>query len=208
MTFASSIKDGPGRLLLSPVLGLILGLGIAVAPDAAKADDFLFKGKPIHPACVHALVTNLEGDPLPVPLVVSLAGCMASPRAEIAIRHEENEAIEIQDEALLGGAAFGYRVMSQLTDELFIIGTRLTSADGTKHVSLAVIDIVERPMFNLGAVMQVPALELLALVPLPKSESMNFRRSGNVVQVKVGSGPNAFDRTVDLSPLVKAIKKR
>jgi hypothetical protein len=208
MIIASSIKDGPGRLLLSPVLGLILGLGIAVAPDAAKADDFLFKGKPIHPACVHALVTNLEGDPLPVPLVVSLAGCMASPRAEIAIRYEENEAIEIQDETLLGGAAFGYRVMSQLTDGLFIIGTRLTSTDGTKHVSLAVIDIVERPMFRLGAVMQVPALELLALVPLPKSESMNFRRSGNVVQVKVGSGPNAFDRTVDLSPLVKAIKKR
>jgi len=203
MAFTRLIRDESGRLLL----GLILGLGMALTPNTAEADDFLFKGNPIHPACVHALVTNLEGDPLPVPLVVSLAGCMASPRGEIAIRYDA-EAIEIQDETLLGDVTFGYRVLSQLTNELFIIGIRRTSADGTKQISLAVIDIVERPMFRLGAVMQIPALELLALVPLPKSESMNFRRSGNVVQIKVGSGPNAFDRTVDLSPLVKARKKK
>jgi hypothetical protein len=54
--------------------------------------------------------------------------------------------------------------------------------------------------------MQVPALELLALLPLPRSQSMNFRRSGNIVQIKVGSGPNAMDRTVDLTPLIKARK--
>ena len=156
---------------------------------------------------MHALVTNLEGDPLPVPLGVSLAGCMASSRAEIPIRYE-GEAIEIHDETLLGGATFSYRVMSQLTDELFIVGVRQTSAEGTNKISLAVIDIVERLMFGNGAVMQVPALDLLALVPLPKSQTMNFRRSGNRVQIKVGTGPNAMDRTVDLTPLVKASKKR
>jgi hypothetical protein len=197
MTFANLTDDRQSRRLLSLVLALL--------PDAAAADDFLFKGKPVHPACVHALVTNSEGDPLPVPLVVSLAGCMASPRAANKIIYE-GEAIEFKDEALLGDETFGYRVLSQLTKELFILGTRRTSADGSKKISLAVIDIVERPMFRNGAVMQVPALELLALVPLPKSQSMSFRRSGNLVQIKVGSGPNAMDRTVDLTPLVKARK--
>jgi hypothetical protein len=203
MTFANSTDDRRSRRLLGLVVSLSLIL--ALLPDAAAADDFLFKGKPVHPACVHALVTNSEGDPLPVQLVVSLAGCMASPRAANKILYE-GEAIEFKDEALLGDETFGYRVLSQLTKELFILGMRRTSADGSRKISLAVVDIVERPMFRIGAVMQVPALELLALVPLPKSQSMNFRRSGNIVQIKVGSGPNAMDRTVDLTPLVKARK--
>ena len=203
MTFANSTDDRRSRRLLGLVVSLSLIL--ALLPDAATADDFLFKGKPVHPACVHALVTNSEGDPLPVPLVVSLAGCMASPRAANKILYE-GEAIEFKDEALLGDETFGYRVLSQLTKELFILGTRRTSADGSKKISLAVVDIVERPMFPSGAVIQVPALELVALVPLPKSQSMNFRRSGNIVQIKVGWGPNAMDRTVDLTPLVKARK--
>jgi hypothetical protein len=203
MTFANSTDDRRSRRLLGLVVSLSLVL--ALLPDAAAADDFLFKGKPVHPACVHALVTNSEGDPLPVPLVVSLAGCMASPRAANKILYE-GEAIEFKDEALLGDGTFGYRVLSQLTKELFILGMRRASADGSRKISLAVVDIVERPMFRIGAVMQVPALELLALVPLPKSQSMNFRRSGNIVQIKVGSGPNAMDRTVDLTPLVKARK--
>jgi len=207
MTFANSIDNRSRRLLQGLAFGLCLVLTLALSPGAAEADDFLFKGKPIHPACVHALVTNLEGDPLPVTLAVSLAGCMASPRAEIEIRYE-GEAIEIQDETLLGDTTFGDRVLSQLTDELFILGIRWTSPDGTTKINLAVIDIVEHPMFRVGAVIQVPTLDLLALVPIPNSQSMNFRRSGNRVQIRVGSGPNAMDRTVDLTPLVKASKKR
>jgi len=203
MTFANSTDDRRSRRLLGLVVSLSLVL--ALLPDAAAADDFLFKAGPVHPACVHALVTNSEGDPLPVPLVVSLSGCMASPRAANKIIYE-GEAIEFKDEALLGDGTFGYRVLSQLTKELFILGMRRTSADGSKKISLAVIDIVERPMFRNGAVMQIPALELLALVALPKSQSMDFRRSGNLVRIRVGSGPNAMDRTVDLTPLVKARK--
>jgi hypothetical protein len=203
MTIANSTDDRRSRRLLGRVVSLSLVLSLL--PDAATADDFLFKGNSVHPACVHALVTNSEDDPLPVPLVVSLAGCMASPRAANKILYE-GEAIEFKDEALLGDETFGYRVLSQLTKELFILGMRQTSADGSKKISLAVIDIVKRPMFRNGAVMQVPSLELLALLPLPKSQSMNFRRSGNLVQIKVGSGPNAMNRTVDLTPLIKARK--
>jgi hypothetical protein len=203
MIFANSINGERSGLPLS--LGLGLGLVLMFLPDVAGADDFLFKAEPVHPACVHALVTNLEGDPLPVPLAVSLAGCMASPRAAIVISYE-GELVEIKDEDLLGEEAFGYRVLSQLTKDLFILGIRRMSPDGSRKISLAVVDIVERPMFRNGAVIQVPSLELLALVPLPKSQSMNFRRSGNIVQIKVGSGPNAMDRTVDLTPLVKARK--
>jgi hypothetical protein len=205
MSFANSIDYGRSCLLLVTTLGLCLSMSLSA--EVAEADDFLFKGNPIHPACVHALVTNLEGDPLPVALSVSLAGCMASSRAEIGIRYE-GEVIEIKDQALLGGGAFGYRVMSQLTDELFVLGIRRVGDDGGRKVSLAVVDIVERPMFRVSDVIQVPALELLALVPLPNSQSLNFRRSGNLVQIKSGTGPNAMDRTVDLTPLVKARKKR
>lgn len=205
MKMMNSIDFGRSGLL--SVLAMGLGLGLTLSADIAEADDFRFKGNPIHPACVHALVTNHEGDPLPVPLSVSLAGCTASPRASIEIRYE-GEIVEIKDEAMLGNGAFAYRVMSQLTDELFVIGLRWTDDDGGRKVSLAVIDIVERPMFRAGDVSQVPALELLALVPLPNSQTMNFRRSGNLVQIKGGTGPNAMDRTVDLTPLVKARKKR
>lgn len=190
--------------------GVILGLWLALLlrSDAAEAtDDFLFKGKPVHPACVHALVTQLADDPLPISLTVSLAGCMASPRGAIAIQYE-GQAMSIQDEALLGDENFAYRVLSQLTPELYILGTRMTSPDGSKRVSLAVVDLVERPMFRQGAIMQVPALQLLALVALPETDTMNFRRVGNVVQIKTGWGPNATERTVDLTPLVRASKKR
>ena len=205
MTFASSIDDGRSRLGLGLILGLCMAL--VLSPKAAEADDFLFKGQTIHPACIHALVTNLEGDSLPVPLAVSLSGCMASSRSSSQIRYE-GELIEIKDEALLGDGSFGYQLLSQLTNELFILGIRRVSDDGGRKVSLAVIDIVERPMFRQGAVVQVPAIELVAFLPLPKSQSMNFRRSGNLVQIKVGTGENAMDRTVDLTPLVKARKKR
>lgn len=205
MTFASSIDDGRSRLGLGLILGLCMAL--VLSPKDAEADDFLFKGQTIHPACIHALVTNLEGDSLPVPLAVSLSGCMASSRSSSKIRYE-GELIEIKDEALLGDGSFGYRLLSQLTNELFILGIRRVSDDGGRKVSLAVIDIVERPMFRQGAVVQVPAIELVAFLPLPKSQSMNFRRSGNRVQIKVGTGENAMDRTVDLTPLVKARKKR
>jgi hypothetical protein len=205
MTFASSIDDGRSRLGLGLILGLCMAL--VLSPKDAEADDFLFKGQTIHPACIHALVTNLEGDSLPVPLAVSLSGCMASSRSSSQIRYE-GELIEIKDEALLGDGSFGYRLLSQLTNELFILGIRRVSDDGGRKVSLAVIDIVERPMFRQGAVVQVPAIELVAFLPLPKSQSMNFRRSGNRVQIKVGTGENAMDRTVDLTPLVKARKKR
>ena len=205
MTFASSIDDGRSRLGLGLILGLCMAL--MLSPKHAEADDFLFKGQTIHPACIHALVTNLEGDSLPVPLAVSLSGCMASSRSSSQIRYE-GELIEIKDDALLGDGSFGYQLLSQLTNELFILGIRRVSDDGGRKVSLAVIDIVERPMFRQGAVVQVPAIELVAFLPLPKSQSMNFRRSGNLVQIKVGTGENAMDRTVDLTPLVKARKKR
>jgi hypothetical protein len=205
MTFASSIDDGRSRLGLGLILGLCMAL--VLSPKDAEADDFLFKGQTIHPACIHALVTNLEGDSLPVPLAVSLSGCMASSRSSSKIRYE-GELIEIKDDALLGDGSFGYQLLSQLTNELFILGIRRVSDDGGRKVSLAVIDIVERPMFRQGAVVQVPAIELVAFLPLPKSQSMNFRRSGNRVQIKVGTGENAMDRTIDLTPLVKARKKR
>lgn len=205
MKWTNSIDSG--RCCLLSALAIGLGLVAMLSASEAEADDFLFKGGPIHPACVHALVTNHEGEPLPVPLSVSLAGCNASPRASSKIIYE-GEILEVKDKSWLGEGSFAYRVMSQLTEELFVIGVRQIDDEGARKVSLAVIDIVERPMFRAGDVIQVPALELLALVPLPKAQTMNFRRSGNLVQIKGGTGPNAIDRTVDLTPLVKVRRQR
>lgn len=187
---------------------VVVTVSLTLLAGAASAQqDLLFQGKPVHPACLHALVTQAAGNKLPVTLSVSLAGCTSSAPGQLPVTRSE-DAATISDDELIGPGSFGYRSLSRLENGIYAIGVRRTDGDGNRAVSLAAVDLVERPMIRNGMVIQVPSLELLGLVPLPKSQVKSFRRVGNKVQVKVGMGPNAFDRVVDLTELGKALKKR
>lgn len=187
---------------------LLLTLSTSMISATASAEhELVFKGKPVHPACLYALVTQAEGDRLPVTLAVSLAGCESSALGALPVTTLE-EAPTIADEKLIGPGTFSYRALSQLENGIYAVGVRRIDGEGKRSVSLAAVDLVERPMIRNGMVIQVPTLELLGIVPLPDSQVKNFRRVRNKVQVRVGMGANAFERTVDLTELGKARKKR
>jgi hypothetical protein len=179
-----------------------------VAPPALAQTSLLFKGEPIHPACILALVDSGPDARTPITVGVSLPGCMDSPKSEIKVTYD-GEVSWIDDVALLGeGERFGYRALGRLKNGIFAVAMRRERAEGKAEVSLAAMDLVERPMIRSSLVIQVPTLELLGIVPLPDAQSKSFRQVGNLVRVKVGWGANATERTVDLTELGKARKKR
>jgi hypothetical protein len=206
MIFGTTNVGRTSAVLLLPHLVAIFG-AVMFSGGAWAGSELLFKGKPVHPACVYALVTQAEGDRLPVTLAVSLAGCASSARGALPVS-EQDQAATITDEVLIGSGSFGYRALSRLDNGIFALAIRRIYADGKREVSLAAVELVESPMIRSGMVIQVPTIELLGLLPLPDSQFKSFRRAGNRVQVKVGTGPNAIDRVVDLSELGKARKKR
>jgi hypothetical protein len=187
---------------------LVLAGLLSAPPAVASSTTFDFKGEPIHPACVLALVDSGPGAKLPITVAISLAGCMAGPGSGITVSRD-GEDLWIEDATLLGeGGRFGYRALSRLENGIFAVAMRRVGANGKAEVSLAAMDLVERPMIRSGMVIQVPMLELLGIVPLPDTPSKSFRRVGNVVHYKAGGGPRTLDRTVDLTELGKARKKR
>jgi hypothetical protein len=187
---------------------VLLLAALFVASSAVAQTSMLFEGEPVHPACILALVDSGPDAQLPITVGVSLPGCMASPKSEIKVTYD-GEDPWIEDVSLLGeGERFGYRTLGRLDNGIFAVGMRRIGADGKAQVSLAAMDLVERPMIRSSLVIQVPTLELLGIVPLPDAQSKSFRQVGNLVQLKVGWGANARDRTVDLTELGKARKKR
>ena len=206
MIFGTQCIERRGMRRLLPSLALIVCTSMFSGGAWAK-NSLLFNNEPVHPACLYDLVTQAEGDRLPITLAVSLAGCGASARGALAVT-EKDEAITIADEKLIGPGNFAYRPLSRLENGIYAIGVRRIDGEGKSKVSLAAVTISERPMIRNGMVIQVPTLELLGLLPLPDSDLKSFRRVGNKVQVRVGAGPNAMDRSVDLTELGKALKKR
>jgi len=53
-------------------------------------------------------------------------------------------------DALLGGGSFGYRVLSRLDNGIFGLAIRRVLPDGSERVSLAAVEIVQRPMILNG----------------------------------------------------------
>ena len=196
----------PGRVLTGWML-LLSALFVA-RPAAANTTAFVFKGEPIHPSCILALADSGRELRLPITVGISLAGCMAGPDSGVEVEREGEQLWIGQASALAEGERFGYRPLSRLDNGIFAVAMRHVGADGKARVSLAAMDLVERPMMRSGMVIQVPTLELLAIVPLPDAQAKSFRRVGNLVRVQVGGGPNTMDRTVDFTELGKARKKR
>jgi hypothetical protein len=182
--------------------GLVVLLGLGPLAAAAQTDFRLRYGnEPVHPACVHALAMQ-ERDAVPVTTAVSLEGCSASARSRSAVRFEDGFAV-FEDADMLSGGSFGYRELTQLENGIIGLVILRAPPEGEQQVSLAAVEIVERPMIRRGRVVQVQMLELLGELWIPGMQMLSFRSVGNLVHFDAGAGPEKVERTVDFTELGK-----
>lgn len=182
-------------------------VGVTLAAGGARAEFRLRYGnEPVHPACVHALAME-QRDAVPVTTAVSLEGCSASTRSKSPVRFDGDFAV-FEDESLLGGGSFGYRELTQLENGIIGLIIRRTTPDGEEQVSLAAVEIVERPLLRQGRVVQVKMLELLGEIWIPGMQSLSFRSVGNLVHFDAGTGRDKVERTFDFTELGKLRRRR
>lgn len=178
---------------------------VAVAGGAQAREPFAYGGQPIHPGCVHALAMQ-QGDTVPVTTAVSLEGCASSERSKAQVRYEAGDLAVIEDDALLGGGSFGYRVLNQLDNGIFGLAIRRVLPDGEERVSLAAVEFVERPMMSHGSIVRLQLMEILGELWIPGMELTSFRSMGNRVHFVAGVGPERVERDVDFTRLGKMRK--
>jgi hypothetical protein len=177
-------------------LALVAASLVAGAASQAREQfGSLYGGRPVHPACVHALAMQ-QGDAAPVTTAVSLEGCAASERSRSEVQRD-GDVFSFEDDAILGGGSFGYREISRLENGIFGLAIRRVLPDGTERVSLAAVQLVARPMILNGKLIHLDMLELLGEVWIPDMEMLSFRAVGNTVSFTSGAGPDKVERTVD-----------
>jgi hypothetical protein len=177
-------------------LALVAASLVAGAASQAREQfGSLYGGRPVHPACVHALAMQ-QGDAAPVTTAVSLEGCAASERSRSEVQRD-GDVFSFEDDAILGGGSFGYREISRLENGIFGLAIRRVLPDGEERVSLAAVQLVARPMILNGKLIHLDMLELLGEVWIPDMEMLSFRAVGNTVSFTSGAGPDKVERTVD-----------
>ena len=183
---------------------LAMGALVLVASAADAEEAFTYADRPIHPGCIHALAM-LQGDAVPVTTSVSLAGCATSERSKSEVRYEGDLAV-IEDEALLGGGSFGYRVINQLDNGIFGLAVRRILPNGKERVSLAAVQLVARPMIRHGSPVNLMLIELLGEMWIPDMQLLSFKSVGNKVHFESGVGPDRIERTIDFTRIGKQRK--
>jgi len=173
---------------------------VATAGAAHAKEEFVYAGEPIHPGCVHALAMQ-QGDAIPVTTAVSLDGCASSERSKAKVRYESDDLAVIEDDALLGGGSFGYRVLTQLDNGIFGLAIRRIHTDGEERVSLAAVKIVDRPMIRGGSIVRLRLVELLGELWIPGMDLTSFQSVGNRVHFVAGTGAERVERNVDFTRL-------
>ena len=181
-----------------------MGTFVLVASAAEADEGFTYSDRPIHPGCIHALAMH-QGDAVPVTTSVSLAGCTTSERAKSEVRYEGDLAV-IEDEALLGGGSFGYRVINQLDNGIFGLAVRRILPDGKERVSLAAVQLVGRPMVRHGSTVRLMLIELLGEMWIPDMQILSFQSVGNKVHFVSGVGPERVERMIDFTRIGKQRK--
>ena len=174
-----------------------MGALFLVASAADAEEPFTYADRPIHPGCIHALTMH-QGDAVPVTTAVSLVGCATSERSKSEVHYEGDLAV-IEDEALLGGGSFGYRVINQLDNGIFGLAVRRILPDGKERVSLAAVQLVARPMIRYGSNVNLMLVELLGEVWIPDMQLLSFKSVGNKVHFVSGVGPERVERTIDFT---------
>lgn len=193
--------DSPSRATVGRgALALSAALSIAVLAGQARAESaFAYAGKPVHPACIQALAMH-QGDSLPVTTAVNLEGCATSERSRSEV-HYDGDIVSFEDDALLGGGSFGYRVITQLDNGIYGLAIRRIQPDGEERVSLAAVSIAARPMMLNSRIVNVQMLELLGELWIPGMDLTSFQSIGNRVHFVAGTGTERVERNVDFTRL-------
>ncbi len=199
---ATGLRTRSRRFALVASTVTAFSLGAVVAGSASAMDPFIFSGKPIHPGCIHALAMA-DIDAIPVTKSISLEGCMASARSKAEVTLDK-KIYMIQDDELLGEGAFGYAQLASLDNGLSILGILHVPADGTERISLAAVDLVERPTLRNGQVFNRLMLEMIGEVRLPNILLASLKTTGNMVHFSAGTGASRVMNTIDLSAIGRA----
>ena len=184
---------------------VVMVVALVLAAGAGAEEKFLYNGEPIHPGCIHALVMQ-QGDAVPVTTSVSLDGCASSDRSNGKVRYESDDLAVIDDEAILGGGTFGYQLVNQLENGIFGLAIRRVLPDGSERVSMAAVQIRDRPMMRHGQIIHLRQIELLGELWVPDMQLTSFRAVGNRVHFVAGTGPERVERDVDFTRLGKMRK--
>jgi hypothetical protein len=200
-------------LLRTPVLeprrviaAIFVCSALLTAQQVHALSPLLYKGEPVHPACIHRLVMK-DGEDRPITVAVNLRACALSPISKAKVQSNDTLTF-FEDDEVLGGGSFGYRSLSQLDNGIYALAIRRTLPDGTVEVSLAAVDLVTRPMLFNGVVVDIPMIELLANRRLRDGNDKSFMRVGNRVDLKIGSGTRAKYLSVDMTALGRARNKK
>jgi hypothetical protein len=188
----------------SSIALLAAGAVVLTASAAHALGPFSYGDRPIHPGCIHALAMN-QGDSVPVTTAVSLEGCATSERSRSEVQYEGDLAV-IEDEALLGGGSFGYRVINQLDNGIFGLAIRRRLPSGEERVSLAAVQLVARPMIRHGATVRLMLVELLGELWIPDMQLSSFQSIGNKVHFVSGVGTERVERMIDMTRIGKQRK--
>lgn len=185
--------------------GLTAAASLALAAGVVSAEEaFIYADRPIHPACIQALVMQ-HGDSTPVTTAVSLEGCASSARSKSEM-HNERDLVVIKDETLPGGGTFGYRVINQLTNGIFGLAIIRVLPGGEEEISLAAVQLVVRPMIRHEDTVHLMLVELLGELWIPDVELSSFESIGNKVHFISGKGVDRVERTVDFTSIGKQRK--
>jgi hypothetical protein len=185
---------------------LLIGLSLLVGTNAWAEQSFQWSGRAIHPACVHALAMT-SGDAIPVTTAVSLEGCMASERAQSAPTRVDGF-YTFENEALLGEGSFGYTELSTLDNGLIILAIARTDGTGARQLSVAAVDLADRPMLRNREVTSRRMLEMIGEVWIANLDLASVKTNGNVIQISTGAGNRANPQTIDLSRIAKARNRK
>jgi hypothetical protein len=147
-----------------------------------------------------------RGDAFPVTTAVSLEGCAASDRSKAKVQFTADNLAVIEDDSLLGSGSFGYRVLNRLDNGIFGLAIRRVLPNGEESVSLAAVEIVDRPMVRQGQIVQLQIVELLGEIWIPGMDLTSFRSAGNRIHFIAGVGPERVERDIDFTRLGKLRK--
>lgn len=188
-----------------PVLAAgVFALGLVASHGTAHAETaFAFDDEPIHPGCIHALAMQ-DGDTAPVTTSISLRGCKSSIRSRAVPTRNHEGTLSIEDAGLLGPGSFGYRHLSTLQNGIFILGIVRTQPGSEPRMSLAAMELRERPLLVRGEIAEMLLLESIGEVWIDGIEIGSLRTVGNTVHFSAGVGPSRRQRSIDLSRIKRA----
>lgn len=137
------------RIAFSIFIFLAMVVSSYANEESKLIKRFAFKGTPIHPGCVRELITELNGDDIVSSVHITrtfLRGCQDSNKYHQEINIKEN-IVSYEDKEK--GIRFGYSLIRELDDSIFLVLTR-DAVDGSmgSYSEILIIGLVNDPIYE------------------------------------------------------------